>query len=61
MYCKKELICMNEQDEKKIEEAMREALKDPTMVKELQALRERGMSETYVQNYLRQIVLLRRL
>lgn len=49
---------MNEQDEKKIEAAMREALKDPMMVKELQALRDRGMSETYVQNYLRQIVML---
>ena len=49
---------MNEQDEKNIEAAIREALKDPMMVKELQALRDRGMSETYVQNYLRQIVLL---
>lgn len=49
---------MDEKDEARIEEAMRRLLADPVMVREVAKLRDRGMSETYVQNWLRQIALL---
>lgn len=49
---------MDEKDEVRVEAAMKELLKDPVMVREVARLRDRGMSETYVQNWLRQIALL---
>lgn len=49
---------MDEKDEARIEEAVKELLKDPVVVREASRLRERGMSETYVQNWLRQIAML---
>ena len=49
---------MDEKDEARVEAAMKELLKDPVMVREVARLRARGMSETYVQNWLRQIALL---
>ncbi len=49
---------MDEKDEKAIQQAMRQLLRDPVMVREVAKLRDRGMSETYVQNWLRQIALL---
>jgi len=49
---------MDEEKEKKIEAAMRQALKDPVVVKEIERMRGRGLSEVYVQNWLRQIALL---
>ncbi len=49
---------MDEKDEARVEAAMKELLKDPVMVREVARLRDRGMSETYVQNWLRQIALL---
>ena len=49
---------MDEKDEEAIQQAMRQLLRDPVMVREVAKLRDRGMSETYVQNWLRQIALL---
>lgn len=49
---------MDEKDEARMDEAVRELLKDPVMVKEVTKMRDRGMSETYVQNWLRQIAAL---
>lgn len=49
---------MDKKDEARVEAAMKELLKDPVMVREVARLRDRGMSETYVQNWLRQIALL---
>ena len=49
---------MDEKDEARVEAAMKELLKDPVMVREVARLRDRGMSETYVQNWLRQNALL---
>lgn len=49
---------MDEKDEARVEAAMKELLKDPVMVREVARLRDRGISETYVQNWLRQIALL---
>lgn len=49
---------MVEKDEAQMDEAVRELLKDPVMVKEVAKMRDRGMSETYVQNWLRQIAAL---
>lgn len=45
-------------DEAQMDEAVRALLKDPVMVKEVAKMRDRGMSETYVQNWLRQIAAL---
>lgn len=49
---------MDGKDEARIEEAVRRLLEDPVMVREVAKLRDRGLSETYVQNWLRQIALL---
>ena len=43
---------MDEKDEAQMDEAVRALLKDPVMVKEVAKMRDRGMSETYVQNWL---------
>jgi hypothetical protein len=42
-----------EQDEKKLQEQIELLLKDPLIVKEIQQMREKGRSDTYIQNWLR--------
>lgn len=49
---------MDEKDEARVDAAVKALLKDPVVVREVSRLRERGMSETYVQNWLRQIAML---
>jgi|GEM_PF-1267970 hypothetical protein len=49
---------MDEKDEARIEAAIRQMLQDPVMVREVAKLRDRGMSEVYVQNWLRQMAML---
>lgn len=46
---------MDEPREAQIDAAVRQMLKDPVVVREVARLRDRGMSETYVQNWLRQM------
>lgn len=46
---------MDEPKEEQIDAAVRQMLKDPVVVREVARLRDRGMSETYVQNWLRQM------
>lgn len=46
---------MDEPREEQIDAAVRQMLKDPVVVREVARLRDRGMSETYVQNWLRQM------
>lgn len=52
---------MNETDEKQIQKIMRNMLHDPVVVKELERMRDRGMDEAHVQNWLRQMALLQKL
>lgn len=49
---------MDEKDEARIEAAIRQMLQDPVMVREVAKLRDCGMSEVYVQNWLRQMAML---
>lgn len=46
---------MDEPKEEQIDAAVRQMLKDSVVVREVARLRDRGMSETYVQNWLRQM------
>lgn len=49
---------MDEEKEKKIEAAVRQLLADPVVLKEVEKMRDRGLSEAHVQHWLRQIAML---
>ncbi len=49
---------MDERDEERIHKVMKDMLHDPVVLKELEKMRDRGMDEAHVQNWLRQMAML---
>lgn len=51
---------MNEADEERIQQIMKDMLRDPVVLKEMGRMRDRGMDEAHVQNWLRQMAQLQK-